>query len=85
LERGSRGPALLLGGGPALYLMGEVAFRGTLDIQPARFRTVAAVVSLCSLAMGVYLNAGIELVFLAVVLIITHMAEARRTEQPGVQ
>jgi uncharacterized membrane protein len=47
----------------------------------------AAVVSLCSLAlaMGVYLNAGIELVFLAVVLIIMHVAEARRTEQPGVQ
>jgi hypothetical protein len=53
--------------------------------SPVCYRTVAAVVSLCSLAMGVYLNTGIELVFLAVVLIIMHMAEARRTEQPGVQ
>jgi len=62
-----RGPGLLLGGGTALDLMGEVAFRRALDIQSARSRTVAAVVSLCSLAMGEYLNAGIELVFLAVV------------------
>jgi hypothetical protein len=37
------GPALLLGGGQALYLMGEVAFRGALDIQSARYRTAAAV------------------------------------------
>ena len=69
--------ALLLAGGTALYLMGEVAFRGALGFHLARYRTVAAAVCVCSLALGVYLNAGIELVALAGVLIAMHVAEAR--------
>jgi low temperature requirement protein LtrA len=74
------GPALLLAGGTALYLLGQVAFRAGLRIQPAPYHTVAAVASLGSLAAGVYFNAGIELVALAVVLIVMHIAEARHSE-----
>jgi low temperature requirement protein LtrA len=73
------GPALLLAGGTALYLIGQVAFRAGLRIQLARYRTVAAIVSLCSLALGVFLNAGTELVSLTVVLLVMHVAEARHT------
>jgi low temperature requirement protein LtrA len=71
------GSALALAGGVALYLLGDVAFRRALGIRPARYRAIAAVAALATLLLGVSAGAGLQLVGLIAVLVVTLAAEAR--------
>jgi low temperature requirement protein LtrA len=70
--------ALALGGGVALYLAGDVAFRATLRIRPVGFRAAAALVALATVALGVRVAAAAQLVGLVAILAVMLAAEARQ-------
>ncbi|MEZ0090115.1 low temperature requirement protein A [Streptacidiphilus sp. EB129] len=70
-------PALALAGGVALFLAGNVAFRGALGIDPLRYRTVGAASALATAALGTLLSAPAEFFGLVVVLVALLLAEAR--------
>jgi low temperature requirement protein LtrA len=70
--------ALALGGGVAMYLAGDVAFRATLRIRPLGYRAAAALVALATVALGVRVAAAAQLIGLLLVLVATLAAEARR-------
>jgi low temperature requirement protein LtrA len=70
--------ALALGGGVALYLAGDVAFRATLRIRPVGFRAAAALVALGTVALGVRVAAAAQLVGLVAILAVMLAAEARQ-------
>jgi low temperature requirement protein LtrA len=77
--------ALALGGGVALYLAGDVAFRATLRIRPVGFRAAAALVALATVALGVRVAAAAQLVGLVAILAVMLAAEARqRRASPAV-
>lgn len=77
------GPALLLGGGVALYLAGDSAFRRVMRSGPATFRAVAAILSLGVVALAVTVSAAAALAALVVVVVATLMIEGRRLEGVG--
>ena len=60
--------ALLLGGGVALFLAGDLAYRVALGIGPLVPRAVAAVAALGSIALGVSISALGQVVALLVIL-----------------
>jgi low temperature requirement protein LtrA len=60
--------ALALGGGVALYLAGDAAFRHALRIGTQRTRVMAAAVALAVTAVGVLLSAVGEIALLTVVV-----------------
>jgi low temperature requirement protein LtrA len=60
--------ALALGGGVALYLAGDAAFRHALRIGTQRTRVMAAAVALAVTAVGVLLSAVGEIALLTVIL-----------------
>jgi low temperature requirement protein LtrA len=60
--------ALALGGGVALYLLGDALFRRSLRLAPSWFRAAAGLVALASLALGLVAGAVAQLAFLAVLL-----------------
>ena len=70
--------ALALGGGVALYLAGDMAFRRALRIGSQRTRAMAAALSLAVTAVGVTLSAAGEIALLTVIV-----AAALATESPG--
>jgi low temperature requirement protein LtrA len=82
-EQLGAGPALALAGGVAIYLTGDVAFRRTLGIRPVGYRAAAAVVTLGTVALGVRVGAGVQLVALVAILVATLAAE-RRWRRAGV-
>jgi low temperature requirement protein LtrA len=75
-EQLGTGPALALAGGVAIYLAGDVAFRRTLSIRPVGYRAVAAVLALGTALLGVWVGAGVQLVALVALLVVTLAAEA---------
>jgi low temperature requirement protein LtrA len=74
-EGGGSGPivpypvALALGGGVALYLAGDAAFRHVLRIGTQRTRAMAVAVSLAITAVGVTLSAAGEIALLTVIVV----------------
>jgi low temperature requirement protein LtrA len=60
--------ALLLSGGVALFLAGDVLFRRTLAIGPAHLRATAAALALATIPLGLTLSALAQLVALLAVL-----------------
>jgi low temperature requirement protein LtrA len=60
--------ALLLAGGVAVFLAGDVGFRRTLGLGPDRFRVVAAVLCLATIPLGLKASAVLQLSFLGIVL-----------------
>jgi low temperature requirement protein LtrA len=60
--------ALALGGGVALYLAGDAAFRHALRIGTQRTRVMAAAVALAVTAVGVLLSAVGEIALLTVIV-----------------
>jgi low temperature requirement protein LtrA len=72
------GPALLLAGGVALYLLGDMLFRRTLHIRQSPFRGAAALTALLTVVLGVYVAGLAQLAGLLVTLIVMLVLEADR-------
>jgi low temperature requirement protein LtrA len=72
------GTALLLGGGVALYLAGNVAFRTALRIGPVLHRVGTAVAAMATLVLGVFVSAIAQLIGLAAILTAMLIWEPRR-------
>jgi low temperature requirement protein LtrA len=77
------GPAVLLGGGVALYLAGDAMFRRVMRLGPARYRAVAAVLSLGTIALAIAVSAAAALAALVVIVVATLMIEGRILEGVG--
>jgi low temperature requirement protein LtrA len=70
------GQALVLAGGVACYLAGDVWFRRSLRIGVARYRLVAAGLAFATVPFGLYVG-GAQMLALAVLLLVTLYVEAR--------
>jgi low temperature requirement protein LtrA len=81
MEALALGPALLLGGGVALYLAGDAVFRHVMRLGPPTYRAVAAVLSLAAVALGVTVSAAAALAGLVAIVVVTLAIEGagRRT------
>ncbi|MER7732010.1 low temperature requirement protein A [Streptomyces erythrochromogenes] len=73
------GPAVALAGGVALYLAGNLVFRGVLGLGPARYRAAALVLALATVPVGTGWTGAGQLVALAVVLVGAVVAEGGRS------
>jgi low temperature requirement protein LtrA len=71
--------ALLLAGGTAAFLVGDVLFRRTLRLGPGRLRTTAAALALATLPLGLAAPALLQLAALVLVLAGSLLAEPRLT------
>jgi low temperature requirement protein LtrA len=60
--------ALLLAGGVAAFLAGDILFRHTLRIGPSRHRAAAAVLALATVPVGLAASAVLQLTALGIVL-----------------
>jgi low temperature requirement protein LtrA len=70
--------ALMLSGGAALFLAGDVLFRRTLHLGPGRHRATAAALALATIPLGLTLSALAQLIALVVVLAAALLAETRQ-------
>jgi low temperature requirement protein LtrA len=73
--------AVALGGGVAVYLVGDVLFRRSLAIGAGGRRAVAALVALATIPLALVL-AVLQLAGLVVVLAAMFVAEARAVREP---
>jgi len=73
------GPAMALGIGVAMYLMGALVFRRVMGIRPAVYRGVAAIVALGTVLLGLEVSAAVQLVALVACLVALLALEARST------
>lgn len=71
--------AVALGGGVALYLLGDLSFRQTLRIEPRIFRICGAALALATIPVGIYATAVMQLIALVVILSGMLVLEARST------
>jgi len=71
------GPALLLGGGVLLYLAGDSVFRRVMQLGPATYRAIAAVLSLGAVALAVTVSAAAALATLVAIVVATLVIEGR--------
>ena len=71
------GPALLLGGGVALYLAGDSVFRRVMRLGPATYRAAAAILSLGAVALAVAVSAAAALATLVAIVVATLVIEGR--------
>ena len=69
--------SLALGGGVALYLVGDVVFRTVLRIHPIRPRAVATVLAGATAPIGVYVNGAAQFAALIAVMGAALAAESR--------
>ena len=69
--------ALYLGGGAALFLVGDVVFRRVLRIGRAGPRLAAALLALCTVPLGTEVSAAAQMLAVTVVLVGTLALEAR--------
>jgi len=76
--------ALALGGGVALYLLGDLSFRRVLSIEPRIFRITGTLFVLATIPVGMYVSAVMQLLALVVVLGAMLVLETRsaRLEPP---
>ena len=77
--------ALLLSGGAALFLAGDVLFRRTLAIGLGHLRATAAALALATIPLGLTLSALAQLVALLAVLAGSLLAETRLAVTSGRQ
>jgi low temperature requirement protein LtrA len=75
--------ALLLSGGAALFLAGDVLFRRTLDIGPGHLRAVAAALALATIPLGLTVSALAQLAVLVLFLSGSLLLEARAARSPS--
>jgi low temperature requirement protein LtrA len=74
------GPALLLGGGVALYLAGDSVFRRVMRLGRATYRAVAAVLSLGVVALAVAVSAAAALAILVAIVVATLVIEGAQAK-----
>jgi low temperature requirement protein LtrA len=74
--------ALLLSGGIALFLAGDVRFRRTLDLGPGRLRAFAAALALATIPLGLTFSALTQLAVLVLVLAGSLAAESALASSP---
>jgi low temperature requirement protein LtrA len=74
------GPALLLAGGVALYLAGDVVFRRVMRVGPATYRAVAAILSLGAFVLGIAVSAAAALATLVAIVIATLVIEGAQSK-----
>ncbi|WP_345803164.1 low temperature requirement protein A [Microbacterium sp. AZCO] len=67
--------AWLVGGGVALYLAGDAAYRGTLDLGPVAARLVAAAFSLATAVLGISVAGVAQLAVLLGIVVVVLVAE----------
>jgi low temperature requirement protein LtrA len=72
--------ALMLAGGVALFLAGDVLFRRSLRIGPGHLRAVAAALALATIPLGLTVSALVQLVVLVAVVAGSLLAEAKLTK-----
>jgi low temperature requirement protein LtrA len=75
--------ALLLSGGVALFLAGDVLFRHTLHIGPGRLRALAATLALATTPLGLAVSAIAQLAALVIVLFGSLVSEYTRAGSPS--
>jgi len=73
----SLGPALLLGGGVALYLVGDSIFRRTMRIPGSVYRLSAAAVAAATVVLGTMLAGLAQLLGLLLTVAAMLVLEAR--------
>jgi low temperature requirement protein LtrA len=74
--------ALLLSGGVAIFLAGDVLFRHTLHIGPGRLRALAATLALATIPLGLAVSAITQLAALVIVLFGSLASEYTRAGSP---
>jgi low temperature requirement protein LtrA len=74
--------ALMLSGGVATFLAGDVLFRRTLGIGPGRLRALAAALALATVPLGLAVSALTQLAALVVVLFGSLVSEHARDGAP---
>jgi low temperature requirement protein LtrA len=67
--------ALVLGGGVAIFLLGDVLFRAILHIGTLRYRVIAAFAALATIPLGVKISAISQLIGLVLVMTALLVAE----------
>ena len=77
--------ALMLAGGVAVFLAGDVLFRHTLGIGPGRLRALAAALALATIPLGLTVSALTQLAALLLVLAGSLLAESRLATSPARQ
>jgi low temperature requirement protein LtrA len=75
------GQALALGGGLAIYLAGDVAYRRLLSLGAVRHRVVGAVLALATVPIGMWV-AAVQILALIVLLVAMLSFEAGREGRP---
>ena len=75
--------AWLLAGGVAVFLAGDILFRRTLGIGPARHRAIAAALALATVPVGLAASAVFQLSFLGIALAGCLAAESSVTWSRG--
>jgi low temperature requirement protein LtrA len=70
------GQAIMLGGGAAVFMLGDVLFRRVLGIDRGVFRLVAAALALATIPLGTQVSAVTQIVVLVLVLAGALAAEA---------
>jgi low temperature requirement protein LtrA len=75
--------ALMLAGGTALFLAGDVLFRHTLRIGPGTLRAAAAALALATIPIGLAVSALAQLVVLVAALAGSLAAEQARAGRPA--
>ena len=76
-------PALALGGGVAVFLLGDVLFRRTLSLGSIRWRVLAAGLALVAVPLGTEVSATAELLAL-VAAVAACLSLERLGDQPNV-
>jgi hypothetical protein len=66
---------MLLGGGVAVYLLGNVMLRRALGISPVRYRVAAAGAAIATTLLGAQLSALVQFVGLVAVLVSMFVVE----------
>jgi low temperature requirement protein LtrA len=77
--------ALLLSGGVAVFLAGDIGFRRTLRLGPSHLRATAAVLALATIPLGLEASAVFQLSFLGILLSGSLAAESAGTWPRGRQ
>jgi low temperature requirement protein LtrA len=77
--------ALMLSGGAALFLAGDLLFRRTLHLGPGRLRATAAALALATVPLGLAVSALAQLTTLVLVLAAALTLERRVAGSPGRQ
>jgi low temperature requirement protein LtrA len=81
LTAGPAGAAAAIAVGAAMFLTGEAVVRRLLRTGPWRHRAVAAVVSLATMPVGVFVALEVQIVVVTVLLVVMLVLESNRT--PG--